>query len=74
MMSCEPCTRYWSMKIWEKIGMTTPGTTSIRLASTTKASARSDPRRRCLRAANRLGLAPPLRKFGPGSNVITTPV
>ena len=25
MMLCEPRTRYWSMKIWEKMGITIPG-------------------------------------------------
>jgi hypothetical protein len=73
-MLSEPCTRYWSIKTWEKMGMTIPGTTSARLASTTKASAHSEPRSRQRMAARRLGLLPPFWKSGPGSKVSTTPV
>ena len=35
-MLCEPCTRYWSIKTWEKMGITSKRTTSARLASKTK--------------------------------------
>ena len=62
------------MKILLKAGITSPGTTSNKLASRTSGRARPVGSRRASRASATPVRRPPAWNSGPGSNVSTTPV